>query len=89
MVDQTTAYSFGGASVAKVMKIMELQNDDRVEMVILQVGTNDVLRNPIIPEARWKPLMAYFLNEQKEKCKLRLVIFAPFFLTQTLAQRSP
>ena len=48
VVGQTTAISFGGASVAQVIKMMELQNDDRVDTLILMIGTNDLSRNPFL-----------------------------------------
>ena len=47
VVVQITAFLFGGASVAQVIKTMKIQNDDRVETLILMIGTNDISRNPI------------------------------------------
>ena len=66
VVDQLTAISFGGASVAQVIKMMELQNDERVVTLILVIGTNDVSRNPVTPEPKWEPLLVRLLNELKE-----------------------
>ena len=50
---EITGISFGGASVAQVIKMMELQNDDRVDTLTLMIGTNDVSSNPVSPEAKW------------------------------------
>ena len=57
VVGQTNAIAFGGASVARVIKMMELQNDDRVVRLILMIGTNDVSRNPVTREEKWEPLV--------------------------------
>ena len=51
VVGQTAAISFGGASVAQDIKMMELQSDDRVHTLTLMIGTNDFSRNPVTPEA--------------------------------------
>ena len=72
VVGQTTATSFGGASVARVVKMMELQNDDWVDTLILLIGTNDVSRIPVAPEAKWEPLLVCLLNELKENYRPRL-----------------
>ena len=39
VVGQPTAISFGGASVAQVIKLMKSQNEDRAETLILMIGT--------------------------------------------------
>ena len=49
---QITLISFGGASVAQVIKMMELQNDDRVDTSTVMIATNDVSRNPVTPEEK-------------------------------------
>ena len=67
LVGQTAVISFGGASVAQVIKMMELQNDDRVDTLALMTGTNDVSRNPVTPEVKWESLLICLLNELKEK----------------------
>ena len=54
VVGQTAVISFGGFSLAEVNKLMELQNDDRMYTLTLMIGTNDVSRNPVTPEAKWK-----------------------------------
>ena len=66
LVDQTTAISFRGASVAQLIKMMELQNGDWVDTLILIIVTSDVSRNPVTPEAKWEPLLVCLLNELKE-----------------------
>ena len=71
---QTAVISFGGASVAQVIKIMKLQNDDRVDTLTLMIVTNDVSRNPVTLEAKWESLLTYLLNEQKEKYRPRIVV---------------
>ena len=71
---QTTVISFGGASVAQVIKMMELQNNDRVDTLIVMIRTNDVSRNPVTPEANWESLMICLLNELKEKYRSRIVV---------------
>ena len=50
--DQITAVSFGGASVAQEIKFVETQNDDRVEILTVKIGTNDLSRNHITLELR-------------------------------------
>ena len=42
MSGQTTLVSFGEASVAQVIKMMESQNEDQVDTLILMLGTNDI-----------------------------------------------
>ena len=52
VVVQITALLFGGASAAQGLRhdCMKIQNDDRVETLILMIGTNDISRNPIPPK---------------------------------------
>ena len=71
---QTTTLSFGGASVAQVIKMMEFQGEDRLDTLIIMLGTNDVSRAPVTPENKWEPLLVCLLNELKEKYRPRLVI---------------
>ena len=80
VVRQTAVTSFCGASVAQVIKMMELQNDDRVDILTLMIGTNDVSRNPVTPEAKWESLLICILNELKEKYKRKVA----FLCTITL-----
>ena len=82
VVGQTALVSFGGASVAQVIKMMELQND-RADILTLIIGTNDVSRNPVTPEAKWESLLICLLNELREKYRPRI----PSLLTQTPAYR--
>ena len=74
VVGHTTVVSFGGASVSQVIKMMELQNDDRVDTLTLMIGTNDVSRNPITPEAKWESLLICLLIEMNEKYRPRIVV---------------
>ena len=71
---QTTALSFGGASVAQVIKMMEFQGEDYLDTLVIMLGTNDVSRAPVTPEGKWEPLMVCLLNELKEKYRPRLVV---------------
>ena len=71
---QTTILSFGGASVAQVIKMMEFQSEDHLATLIIMLGTNDVSRAPVTPENKWEPLLACLLNELKEKYRPKLVI---------------
>ena len=71
---QITGISFGGASVAQVIKMMELQNDDRVDTLTLMIGANDVSRNPVTPKAKWESLLDCLLNDLKEKYRPRIVV---------------
>ena len=71
---QTTTLSFGGASVAQVIKIMEFQSEDHLETLVIMLGTNDVSRAPVTPESKWEHLLVCLLNEQKEKYRPRLVV---------------
>ena len=74
VVGQTAVISFGGASVAQVIAMMELQNDDRVDSLTLMIGTIDVLRNLVTPEAKWESLLICILNELKEKYRPKIVV---------------
>ena len=49
---QTTVLSFGGASVAQVIKMMELQGEDYLDPLVIMLGTNDVSRVPLTPEGK-------------------------------------
>ena len=71
---QTTILSFGGASVAQVIKMMEFQSEDHLDTLIIMLGTNDVSRAPVTPENKWEPLLVCLLNELKEKYRPKLVI---------------
>ena len=41
---QTTVLSFGGASVAQVIKMMEFQGEDYLDTLVIMLRTNDVSR---------------------------------------------
>ena len=71
---QTPALSFGGASVAQVIKMMEFQSEDYLDTLVIMLGTNDVSRAPVTPESKWEPLLVCLLNELKEKYRPRLVV---------------
>ena len=60
---QTTVLSFGGASVAQVIKMMEFQGEDHLGTLVIMLGTNDVSRVPVTPEGKWEPLLVCLLNE--------------------------
>ena len=71
---QTTVLSFGGASVAQVIKMMEFHGEDHLDTLVIMLGTNDVSRAPVTPEGKWEPLLVCLLNEVKEKYRPRLVV---------------
>ena len=71
---QTTTLSFGGASVAQVIKMMEFQSEDHLDTLIIMLGTNDVSREPVTPESKWEPLLVCLWYELKEKYRPKLVI---------------
>ena len=71
---QTTTLSFGGASVAQVIKMMEFQSEDHLDTLVIMLGTNDVSRALVTPESKWEPLLVGLLNELKEKYRPRLVV---------------
>ena len=71
---ETTVISFGGASVAQVIKMIESQNEDQLDTLIVMLSTNDISRAPVTPESRWEPLVVCLLNKLKEKYKPRLVM---------------
>ena len=71
---QTTTLSFGGASVAQVIKMMEFQSEDHLDTLVIMLGTNDVSRAPVTPESKWEPMLVCLLNELKEKYSPRLVV---------------
>ena len=56
VVGQTAVISFGGASVAQVIKMMELQNDDSVDTQTLRIETNVVSKNPVTSAGKWQSL---------------------------------
>ena len=49
---QTTVFSFGGASVAQVLKMMEFQGEDHLDTLVIMLGTKDVSRVPVTPEGK-------------------------------------
>ena len=69
---QNTALSFGGASEAQVVKMMEFQGEDYLDTLVIMLGNNDVSRAPVTPEGKWEPLLVCLLNELKEKYRPRL-----------------
>ena len=71
---QKTALSFGGASVAQVIKMTEFQGEDYMDTLVIMLGTNDFLRAPVTPEGKWEPLLVCLLNKLKEKYRPRLVV---------------
>ena len=71
---QTTALSFGRASVAQVIKMMEFQSEDYLDTLVKMLETNDVSGAPVTPESKWEPLLVCLLNELKEKYRPRLVV---------------
>ena len=72
---QTTVLSFGGTSVAQVIKMTEFQGEDHLDMLAIMLGgTIDVSRAPVTPEGNWEPLLVCLLNELKEKYRPRLVV---------------
>ena len=71
---QATTLSFGGASVAQVIKMMEFQSEDHLDTLVIMLGTNDVSRAPVTPESKWEPLLVCLLNELKEKFRPRFVV---------------
>ena len=71
---QTTVPSFGGASVAQIIKMMEFKGEDHLHTLVIMLGTNDVSRAPVTPEGKWEPLLVCLLNELKEKYRPRLVV---------------
>ena len=71
---QTAVLSFGGASVAQVIKMMEFQGENHLDTLLIMLETNDVSRAPVTPEGKWEPLLVCLLNELKKKCRPRLVV---------------
>ena len=61
MSEQTTVLSFGGASMAQVIKMLGFQGEDQLDTLVIMLGTNDVLRAPVTPEGRWEPLLVCLL----------------------------
>ena len=70
----TTVLSFGGTSLAQVIKMMEFQGEDHLDTLVIMLWTNDVWRAPVTPEGKWQPLLVWLLNELKEKYRPRLVV---------------
>ena len=71
---QTTTLSFGGASVAQVVKMMEFQSEDHLDTLVIMLGTNDVSRDPVTPESKWEPLLVCLVNELKENYRPKLMV---------------
>ena len=71
---QTTVLSFGGASVAQGIKMIEVRGEDHLDILEILLGTNDVSRVPVTPEGKWEPLLVCLSNELKEKYRPRLVV---------------
>ena len=59
---QTTVLSFGGASVAQNIKMMEFQGEDHLDTLVIMLGINDVSRAPVTPEGKCEPLLVCLLN---------------------------
>ena len=59
--------------MAQVIKMMELQNNGWVDTLTLMIGTNDISRNPVTPEAKWESLLVCLLNELKDRYWPRIV----------------
>ena len=57
---QTTVLSFGGASVAQVIKMIEFQSEDYLDTLMIMLGTNDVSRVPMTPEGKRSPYWSAF-----------------------------
>ena len=49
---QTAVLSFGGASVAQVIKMMEFQGENHLDTLVIILGANDVSRAPVTPEGK-------------------------------------
>ena len=62
---QTTVLSFGGASVAQVIKMMEFQGEDHLDTLVIMFRTNDISRAPLTREGKWESLLVCLLNELK------------------------
>ena len=73
---QIIVLSFGGASVAQVIKMMEFQGENHLDTLVITLGTNDVSRVSVNPEGKWEPLRVCLLNELKEKYRPRLVVLS-------------
>ena len=71
---QTAVLSFGGASVAQVVKMMEFQGENHLDTLVIMLGAIDVSRAPVTPEGKWEHLLVCLLNELKEKYRPRLVV---------------
>ena len=71
---QTTVLSFGGASVAQVIKMMEYQREDHLDTLVIMLGTNVVSGAPVTPKGKWDSLLVCLLNELKDKYRPRLVL---------------
>ena len=60
--------------MAQAIKMIELQNEDQLDILMIMLGTNDISRAPVTPEGKWEPLLVCLLIELKEKYKPRLVV---------------
>ena len=57
---QTTVLSFGRASVAQVIKMIEFHGEDHPDTLVILLGTNDVSSVPVTPEGKWSPYWSAF-----------------------------
>ena len=74
--DRTTAVSFAGASVAQVIKMMELHDEDELSTLI--IGTKDISNVTFTPETSWGPFIVCLLKDKK---KPRLVVLCTVSLS--------
>ena len=84
---QTTVLSFGGASLAQVIKMMEFQGEDHLDTLVIMLGTNDVSRAPVTPEGKCEPLLVCLLNELRRSTDPDLWFYARYHRTRRWARR--
>ena len=75
----TTVMAFGGATIARLYRMVELMNPGRIPNVMILVGTNNISRSSDEEEALWESMMVCLFTTlwQKFNCAVLTVCTVP------------
>ena len=82
--------AFGGATIAQLLRMVELMNPESIPIVMIRIGTNNVPRSSDEEEALWESMMVCLFTTllQKFNCAvLTVCIFAMSTRTLTATGR--
>ena len=81
----TTVMAFGGATIAQLIRMVELMNPGRIPNIMILIGTNNVSRGSDEEEAQWESMMVCLFTTlwQKLKCAV-LAVCTVSMSTKTL-----